>query len=148
MISVIIDFGKEPVRYQPVPVRTSVSERPPVRASSYRAESREQGNYSRSCRVRRLDALREPRVDIATDFGSDHPSRYTVNSKQTKAEAWLNSVNNTALSVNMPMESKLNFCAQYLTEADKFWYNRVVALKTVTTLPEFEKNSRELTVSE
>jgi hypothetical protein len=63
---------------------------------------------------------------------------FAGDSTQAKAEAWLNSVNNAALSLNMPVESKLNFCDQYLTGAAKFWYNRVVAQKTVTTWPEFE----------
>jgi hypothetical protein len=246
MMSFIIEFGEEPVRCQPVPTRTSVPERSPVRASSYRAESLELGNYSHHCRVRRLNALREPRVDIAMEIGPDHPSRYTVaghdiremvpqeprivpnqvygsvppqhnlppqaylpphsqaypkpqvreytsqdqsslteanvltllekliniqqateqvlktiatrqnqaivfsnvensvptfagNSTQAKAQAWLNSVNNAALSLNMPVESKLNFCEQYLTGAAKFWYDRVVEQKTVTTWPEFEE---------
>jgi hypothetical protein len=80
MMSVIIDYGEETVRCQPIPVRPSVPvpERLPVRALSYSAETLELGNYSRRCRVRRLNALRELRVDIAMDFGSDHPSRYTV----------------------------------------------------------------------
>jgi hypothetical protein len=298
-MSMIIDFGEEPIRCQPVPARTSIPEREPVRATSYRAESLELGNYSHCCRVR-LNALLAPRVDIAIEFGPDHPSRYTVaghdiremstpfnnhdyrmshwlqdqqsamdhisrvpdyeslnqhrvspvnlsppprtetpivsmsmqrasppkspsnfsqwtcnefpkatenqspkqeanvmefpspdqstlsktnmlilveklidtqqateqvlktmvttsqnqvimfsnvensvptfagDSTQDKAEAWLNSLNNAALSLNMPVESKLNFCDLYLTGAAKFWYNRVVAQKTVTTWPEFE----------
>jgi hypothetical protein len=77
-MSVIIDFGEEPIRCQPVAARTSIPERAPVRATSYRAESLELGNYSHRCRVRRLNALRAPRVDIAIEFGPDHPSRYTV----------------------------------------------------------------------
>jgi hypothetical protein len=52
MMSFIIDFGEEPVRCQQVPTRTLVPERSPVRASSYRAESLELGNYSHRCRVR------------------------------------------------------------------------------------------------
>jgi hypothetical protein len=243
-MSVIIDFAEEPVRCQPVPARTSVRERAPVRTSSYGAESLELGNYSHRCRVRRLNALRDPRLDIATEFGPDHHSRYTVAGHDiremvfqeprivpnqvyssgppqhylppqayhppqcqadpqpqvreytshdqssltevnvltlleklieiqqateqvlktmatrqnqaivfsnventvptfagdsTKAQAWLNSVNNAAVSLNKPVESKLSFCAQYLIGAAKFWYDRVVEQKTVTTWPEFEE---------
>jgi hypothetical protein len=48
-------------------------------------------------------------------------------------------MNNAAVSMNMRVESKLNFCAKYLTGAAKFWYNRIVEQKTITTWPKFEE---------
>jgi hypothetical protein len=81
-------------------------------------------------------ATRENQANV---FSNVENSVSTFAGYSTKTQAWLNSVNNAAVSLNMPGKSKLNFCDQYLTGAAKFWYNRVVAQKTVTTWPEFEE---------
>jgi hypothetical protein len=52
-------------------------------------------------------------------------STFTGDGCAAQAEAWLQSVNHTATSLNMPVDSKLEFCTQHLRGAAKLlvWQN-------------------------
>jgi hypothetical protein len=54
-------------------------------------------------------ATRQNQAILFSDVENSVP---TFVGDSTQAQAWLKSVNNAAVSLNMPVETKLNFCAQ------------------------------------